>query len=183
MTWTSSDENVATVQNGEVTGVVPGTAGITVATEDGSYTASCAVTVTEVTSEYTISAPTTLTVQSAGWNVLPDGISVTGSLFKNELRQDTVTVSAASANGWTLKTQSGDAAIGYTLKSEENGDAKTDWELASVGTQGLGITVDDYSNSTVGTYTDTITFTVATKITKNGTSTLQEKNAWKSFEN
>ena len=47
VTWSSSDETVATVDaNGVVTGVSQGTATITVTTEDGSYTATCTVTVT-----------------------------------------------------------------------------------------------------------------------------------------
>ena len=44
--WSSSDESVATVSDGIVTGVTPGKAKITATTVDGSYTASCTVTVT-----------------------------------------------------------------------------------------------------------------------------------------
>lgn len=44
----SSDESVATVdQNGHITGVAAGSADVTVTTEDGSKTATCAVTVEE----------------------------------------------------------------------------------------------------------------------------------------
>ncbi len=46
VSWISSNEKVATVANGTVTAVAPGTATITVKTEDGAYTASCEVTVT-----------------------------------------------------------------------------------------------------------------------------------------
>ena len=46
VTWTSDNEDVATVdENGKVTGKKPGTANITVTTEDGGYTDSCKVTV------------------------------------------------------------------------------------------------------------------------------------------
>ena len=44
--WISSNEKVAAVSNGTVTAVAPGTATITVKTEDGAYTANCEVTVT-----------------------------------------------------------------------------------------------------------------------------------------
>jgi hypothetical protein len=49
VTWTSSDDEVATVSGGVVTGVAAGTATITASiTVDGqTYTATCAVTVTE----------------------------------------------------------------------------------------------------------------------------------------
>ena len=48
VTWSSSNENVATVdQNGNVKAVGAGTATITVATEDGNKTATCTVTVTD----------------------------------------------------------------------------------------------------------------------------------------
>lgn len=45
VTWESSDSNVATVDNGVVTGVSAGTATITVTTVDGDHTATCTVTV------------------------------------------------------------------------------------------------------------------------------------------
>ena len=46
VTWSSSDEKVATVVDGVVTAVAEGTATITVKTTDGGFTASCKVTVT-----------------------------------------------------------------------------------------------------------------------------------------
>jgi uncharacterized protein YjdB len=46
VSWSSSDATIATVANGKVTAVKAGTATITVKTEDGGYTATCAVTVT-----------------------------------------------------------------------------------------------------------------------------------------
>lgn len=48
VTWTSSDAAIATVDaSGKVTGVAKGTATITVTTEDGGYTATCAVEVVD----------------------------------------------------------------------------------------------------------------------------------------
>jgi cellulase/cellobiase CelA1/uncharacterized protein YjdB/aryl-phospho-beta-D-glucosidase BglC (GH1 family) len=47
ITWASSDSRVATVSSeGVVTGIAAGSATITVTTQDGSHTATCAVTVT-----------------------------------------------------------------------------------------------------------------------------------------
>lgn len=45
VTWKSDNEGVATVADGVVTGVAAGTANITVTTEQGGFTATCAVTV------------------------------------------------------------------------------------------------------------------------------------------
>ena len=47
VTWSTSDDSVATVDNGVVTGVAAGSATITVTTVDGSFTDTCAVTVKE----------------------------------------------------------------------------------------------------------------------------------------
>lgn len=51
VTWSTSNPNVATVNNGVVTPVNPGTTVITVTTVDGSYTATCNVTVYEATKD------------------------------------------------------------------------------------------------------------------------------------
>ena len=45
VTWTSSNQSVAEVADGVVTAVAPGTAIITVTTEDGGFTATCQITV------------------------------------------------------------------------------------------------------------------------------------------
>lgn len=46
VTWSTSNAEVATVEDGVVTGVAEGSAVITVTTEDGNFTATCAITVT-----------------------------------------------------------------------------------------------------------------------------------------
>lgn len=51
VSWKSSDTSIATVENGVVTAVAPGTATITVTTADGGKTASCVVTVSEPIAE------------------------------------------------------------------------------------------------------------------------------------
>ena len=49
VTWSTSDASIATVTDGVVTAVAPGTATITVTTEDGNKAATCAVTLTAAT--------------------------------------------------------------------------------------------------------------------------------------
>lgn len=57
VTWSSSDESVATVADGVVTAVAEGDAIITVTTEDGGKTATCAVTVTATATDSDIPTP------------------------------------------------------------------------------------------------------------------------------
>ena len=47
VTWSSSNSSIASVSNGKVTALAPGSATITVTTEDGNKTATCLVTVKE----------------------------------------------------------------------------------------------------------------------------------------
>lgn len=47
--WKSSDEGIAMVENGNITAKKPGTATITVTTEEGGYSTSCEVTVVDPT--------------------------------------------------------------------------------------------------------------------------------------
>lgn len=97
-------------------------------------------------SDYTFSIPSSLTVQNAGVNAAGN-ISVTALTANKKL-----TVSAASTNGWALK--SGDNSVGYSM-------SKTSWEFTAAGSEAFSITVEDYSTKPAGTYQDTVTFTAS----------------------
>lgn len=78
VTWVSSDENVATVEAGIVTGVAPGSATITVkSTLDPTVLATCAVTVTypesTVPETYFENEGATRTVYTLGENLIKNG--------------------------------------------------------------------------------------------------------------
>lgn len=78
VTWTSSDSTVASVnQNGVVTGVATGSATITATSNyDSNYSASCTVTVKELSS-ITIKTAPTKTIYSEGDNFDPTGLVIT----------------------------------------------------------------------------------------------------------
>lgn len=75
VTWSSSNSDVAMISTaGKVTAVSPGIAIVTVTTEDGGYTATCAVTVTERTSEeYKINSITVRNDDGAVLSAIPNG--------------------------------------------------------------------------------------------------------------
>lgn len=105
VTWSSSNETVATVENGVITAVGAGTADITVTTQDGQKTAVCAVTVTQ---------PQPPSPPSGNdddddddplyFTALPDtdhgSVSVSP---RNAAKGSTVTVTARPDEGYTLK--------------------------------------------------------------------------------
>ncbi|MBU5231285.1 Ig-like domain-containing protein, partial [Intestinimonas butyriciproducens] len=102
VTWTSSDETVATVENGKVTAVKAGTATITA--KAGEQSASCAVTVNEAT-------PTPVPVASIELNKT----ALTLEVGKNETL--TATVKPDNAEDKTVTWTSSDE----TVATVENG--------------------------------------------------------------
>ena len=91
LTWSSSAEAVATVEDGVVTAVAMGTTTITVATEDGGFTDSCTVTVwgtcgTNVTWFYNA---TSKTLKIAGSGAIADYAGAMRQPWKSYLRKAT----------------------------------------------------------------------------------------------
>ena len=122
VTWSSDNEAIATVANGVVTGVAEGSANITVKTEDGEFTASCAVTVNKAvpvavigvsldkaTGEVEIGKTMTLVATIAPANA--SNKAVTWSSDKPEI--------ATVANGVVTGVAEGSAVI--TVKTDDGG--------------------------------------------------------------
>ena len=122
VTWSSSAESVATVDNsGKVTAVGAGTAQITVTTEDGNKTATCTVTVTAKT--YSLSVdPSTLNFGSiTEGDALPAAQTVT---VKNTGNQ-TVTLNPPTANNFEIgalsaKELAPNASATFTIQPKDN---------------------------------------------------------------
>ncbi len=143
LTWDSSNESVATVNNGVVTAVANGTATITVVTVDGSYLASCAVTVNITQDAVAVTGvtldSTSITLTKAGQvsvlnaTVAPDNASnkavVWSTSDKNVATVSGGTVTAV-ANGTatiTVTTVDGNftATCAVTVNIPQSGGATT----------------------------------------------------------
>ncbi len=99
VTWSSSDESIATVdEDGVVTGVAEGTATITATTVDGGYTADCEITVVDE-DVYTL----TITIEGEGEvEVSPEGITFVDGTE--------ITLTAVAADDYIFESWSGDVS-------------------------------------------------------------------------
>ncbi len=153
----------------------------------GTFGISVPAKAADNSTDYTITIPATLTVEQAGWNVT-DGIKAQVKIGDNFDTNKKLTVTAASTNGWALK--SGENTIGYNLATAtgtySSSATPASWEFSAdeLNAEGgktnpMGIIVEDYSSKPAGTYQDTVTFTAkvvsastpVTAITLNKTAT------------
>jgi uncharacterized repeat protein (TIGR02543 family) len=144
VTWSSSDNTIATVDtNGKVKAVAIGTATITVTTEDGSYTATCDVTVTTAVI-YTV------TLSNGGNGATGSGSYTAGT---------TVNIYAGNRSGYTFTgwTSSDVTITGASSKNAsftmpaKNVTIKANWSYNSGSGGGGGSS----SSSTNATLSDT----------------------------
>ena len=123
VTWSSSDNTVATVGNtGNVTAVGAGNATITVTTQDGGKTDTCTVTVTDKT--YTISADTTALDFGSAYTGYTQPAAQTVTLT-NTGNQPVTLTQPASTNSFEVGTLSKmELAVGetatFTIQPKDN---------------------------------------------------------------
>ena len=127
VTWSSSDTGVATVDTkGNVTGVKPGTATITVKTTDGGKTATCEVTVTKKptpVSGVTINR-TSLTLTIGGSAILVATVSPEDATNKKVTWSSSdETVAKVDQNGEVTAVKTGTAKI--TVTTADGGKTAT----------------------------------------------------------
>ena len=114
VTWSSSDENVATVDaNGAVTAIAPGTANITVTADaDNSKTAACAVTVTRSVTGVTLAdAETPLMLDMSATATLSATVAPDDASNKTLSWSSTNPAVATVANGIVTPVAPGTTAI------------------------------------------------------------------------
>ena len=114
--WVSSDEAVATVNNGTITGVAAGTATIT-ATSQGGFTASCTVTVQAVAVTGVTLNKTTLTLKEEGFETLTPTIAPSNATNKAVTWTSSApTIATVDANGKVTGVAEGQATITVTTQ-------------------------------------------------------------------
>ena len=132
ITWTSSNETVATVTNGIVTAISPGTATITVTTEDGNYTDTCTITVTDPAEDDEIETITTedinlditqLTLKQGQTKKLLAEVYPENATNKNVIWTSDNTDVATVSNGVVTAVATGSAKI--TVKTSDGNDSDT----------------------------------------------------------
>ena len=126
VTWKSSNEAVATVANGKVTGVKAGEATITVTTDDGGKTATCKVTVSDKEVKVTgVKLNKTATSLLVGGNetlvatILPENATNKKVTWKSS----NAAVATVDAAGKVTAVKAGEATI--TVTTEDGGKTAT----------------------------------------------------------
>ena len=173
--WSSNNEGVATVFEGSVHAVAPGTATITVTTVDGGHTASCIVTVTDVAvSSVTLNKPSTqitkgdtetLTATVLPENATNKGISWTSSN----------TSVATVANGTVTAVGAGSAVITATSAADSSKKATCTVTVTTIAV--TGVTLNKSSTSIIRGGSETLTATVVPSNATNKNVTWSTNNS------
>ncbi len=165
VTWASSDEAVATVENGKVTAVAVGTATITVTTVDGSKTAACTITVSPVK------------IPATGITLDEDALT----LYVDEEAKLTATVTPADSTDtvtWSSDNEAVATVENGTVTAHRRGEA-TITAKAGEFTASCQVEVIRRPSSSGGDHDDPDYAVTVDKDMENGTVTVSPKRAEK----
>ena len=155
VTWATSNASVATVADGMVTAVAPGTATITVTTIDGAKTATCEVTVIQLTTGVTLNkVNTTLAVGSS--ETLTATVYPLDATDKSVMWKTSNEAVATVANGTVTGVAPGIATI--TVTSSNGSTATCEVTVIQPTT---GVTLNKTSITLTAGSTERLTATVA----------------------
>lgn len=167
VTWTSSNTSVATVSNGVVTAVAAGSATITVTTTDGSFTATCAVTVVNAVTFDATKDKGTSPIEKSGVSFECDNGVLNNSseyrLYKNS--ETTFSVSTGKITKIEFTGVSGNPASGFASQSgwtTDGNDGTWTGKSSSVSFTASGAQVRATEIKVYYATTATPTFSVAT---------------------
>ena len=170
VTWSSTDDSVATVTNGAVHAVAPGSATIKVTTSDGGFVASCTVTVNALPALTSISIDTNPTklIYKEGETFSPNGAVVTAHYEDNSSK--TITNDVTWTPSGSLSTSDTVAIVSYT----DRGVTKTASVAITVNAAVVLSSIEITTNPTKLTYNVGETFSsagaVVTAHMSNGTT-------------
>ena len=150
VTWSSSDTSVATVDtSGKVTGVAAGTATITVTTTDGSFTASCEVTVSAVAVTGVLLDKTSTTVETSKTKQLTATITPANATNKNvSWSSSNDAVATVDEDGVITGVAEGTATITVTTEDGNKTATCSVTVTQRIVRPGYVIVIDDYALST-----------------------------------
>ncbi len=138
LSWTTSDQTVATVDTeGLVTAQDKGTATITATAADGTHSATCTITVSDVAVESIEGEPTEMTLTLGG---APRQFSVilnpTGAVAKTtEFQSDDEDVATVDENGMVSAVSEGSATITVTV----DGKFTAECQVTVIGKQTIAV--------------------------------------------
>ena len=135
VTWSSSDPNVATVENGVVTPIAAGEATITVTTVDGNKTATCTVTVTPAPVDATdiaIKSETTLAIGRA--ETLTATLTPSNATSKVAWLSSNTEVATVDDTGKVTAVAVGEATITAFVDANENGEMDAEETISATCT-------------------------------------------------
>ena len=167
LTWASDAKGVATVdQNGKVNAVAPGTANITVTTQDGSHTATCAVTVTQPVTGVTLD-PTSLSLFTGDTATLTATVEPENATNKNVTWSSDKPEVATVDNGKVTAKAAGTATI--TVTTEDGCKTATCIVTVTVPVTGVKLNKETLELFTDGSETLTATVEPGNATNKNVT--------------
>ena len=119
VTWTSSNTSVATIADGAVTLIAPGVTTITVTTEDGSFTGTCELTVTNIMASQIV-ITNTLSLKVGEESTLSLEINPEGASQVAEWVSDNPSVATVDETGKVTAKTKGTANITATTTDGTN---------------------------------------------------------------
>lgn len=147
VTWSTNNSSVASVNNGTVTAHTKGQATITVITADGGYTASCSVTVNEVSTTVSVTGVTlstnTLSIKTGETANLTANIRPSNATNQNVTWSSNNDTVATVSNGTVTARSTGQATIRVTTADGGYSDSCIVTVTAtSTTTSVTGVTLD-----------------------------------------
>lgn len=124
VTWSSSDESVATVVDGTVTAVASGSAKVTVTTEDGGFTASCDVVVAVLVKSVSIVPSSIELTEGDTYTLKAEIVPSNATNRRVTWSSDNQSVATVSSNGGVVTAVKAGSAV-IKVRTDDGGKTAT----------------------------------------------------------